>query len=260
MHTERKVAVVILAAGKGTRMRSLFLPKPLISFGGRPLITWILDAVVQADLGVDPHIMVGHMGEQIVDELGPYFDYIYQKEQLGTGHAVREALQQLPSCDDILVLNGDHPLVTGRTIASLFRVHQATGYPMTLATVTVTDFLGWRSTFRDFGRVLRDGDGQIEGIVEARHATHEQRAIAEVNPGYYCFSRTWLESVIPYLTPNPANGEYYLTDLVALAAYDNKAVGSYRIDDPREGLGINSPEQLREIERVFEIHSFEPRF
>ncbi len=238
------IDVVILAAGKGTRMVS-DLPKPLHLLLGRPLITYVVNTA--APLAEKPPVIViGHGGEKIKDTLGDQLRYAVQDELLGTGHAVQQAEKILGGKSDlILVLYGDMPLVTTQTLESLIQTQKSNSGPLTLLTLM-------EDNPRGFGRISRDSSGKIKKIVEEADANPEQMEIKELNAGMYCFKSDWLWTSLKKLTPS-ASGEYYLTDLVELAASEGHQVSSVQIKDPDELIGINTRIHLAETGRILRL-------
>lgn len=214
------VAAVILAAGQGTRMKS-DLPKVLHSLAGLPMIEWCVRACEGATRsgGADnrPTVVVGYGRAQVESALGDRCRYAVQAEQLGTGHAVQQALPHVPAdADALLVTYGDMPLLTTTTLKSLVAAFAAQRPAIAMLSVTRDDPQG-------FGRLVRGPDGAVRAIVEEADCTPEQRAIRELNPGIYCFDAAWLAAALPRIQPS-AKGEYYLTDTVALAVADARSV------------------------------------
>ncbi|MBM4429133.1 MAG: UDP-N-acetylglucosamine diphosphorylase/glucosamine-1-phosphate N-acetyltransferase [Chloroflexi bacterium] len=236
-----KLAVVVLAAGQGTRMRSS-LPKVLHSIAGRPMIEYILDAVAQVTED-RPVLVIGHGADLIRQTVGDTVTYVLQEEQLGTGHAVLQARDRLQGgADDVLVLYGDMPLLSPLTVQSLVQAHHGHAGPITMLTCVHEEPMG-------FGRILRDEHGRILTIVEERQATPQQLAIRELNPGVYCFRAVWLWEHLPRLPLSP-KGEYYLTDLVHMAVAEGLAVETILVKDPLETLGVNDRMHLARVEGV----------
>jgi bifunctional UDP-N-acetylglucosamine pyrophosphorylase / glucosamine-1-phosphate N-acetyltransferase len=233
------VAAVILAAGQGTRMRSQ-VPKVLHPLAGQPMLTHVLDAA--AAVGVhDVIVVLGRAVAEFRAALGERVGYADQHEPLGTGHAVLQACPALPaSVQRVLVLYGDTPLLTADTLRALLQA--GTAAPIALLTMQVPDPLG-------YGRVLRDDAGRVVALVEEREATPAQRAIQEVNAGAYIFDAPWLRARLPSLEP-ARSGEYYLTDLVRMAATEGLTVVGVQLADATEGLGVNDRLQLAEAEAV----------
>jgi bifunctional UDP-N-acetylglucosamine pyrophosphorylase/glucosamine-1-phosphate N-acetyltransferase len=262
---KRSLGVVILAAGKGTRMRSR-LPKVAHQVAGRAMIEHVLRAAADALTTIEGSsadaegdstsgqtayaIVVGHEREQVREAVhfnpptgAPH--WILQEPQLGTGDAVRAAQQRLTSLSTppttILVLYGDTPLVRAETLRALLAEHER-------ADATLTFLSGIADRPTDYGRVIRDEQGRIAGIVEARHATPEQLALPEVNSGIYCFTADWLWSRLDRLEAHE-NGEYYLTDLIAVAVQEGAPLATVSGSVEETG-GVNDRVQLAEAARV----------
>lgn len=235
--------LIILAGGKGTRMNS-DLPKVLTPVGGTPIIRRLLDAV--RPVFDRPAIVVGYRAEEIEAVLGDRYAYVRQAEQLGTGHAVACAKERLAGegYRNIVVVPGDHPFIGASTLERLLDTHGRSGARVTLATVSVPDFSGDFASFYNFGRIVRDQAGFVARIVEQKDASEEELSIREVNTGYYCFDATWLWENIDRLGDANAAHEYYLTDMVGLAHTQGMRVAAWTIENPYEGLGVNTPEQL----------------
>jgi bifunctional UDP-N-acetylglucosamine pyrophosphorylase / glucosamine-1-phosphate N-acetyltransferase len=239
MESLMNLAVVILAAGQGTRMKSS-QPKVLHRLGGQLLIEYAL-AAARALTDQPPVLVIGHGAEAIRAALGERATYVTQAEQLGTGHAVQQAAPALDGrCDHVLVTYGDMPLLRPDTLRALVeRQAQNTG-PLTMLTVI-------SAGLRDFGRVVRSPEGRVHAVVEDAQATPEQKRITELNAGAYCFKADWLWGALPRLPLSP-KGEYYLTDLVHLAVADGGHVAALTIEDQTEVIGINTRAQLAEAE------------
>lgn len=237
----RKLAVVILAAGQGTRMKSR-LPKVLHTIVGRPMIKYVLAAV--AGVCEDrPVLVVGHGADVVRQALGDAVTYVVQEPQLGTGHAVLQAREVLHGqAEAVLVLYGDMPLLSSATLRSLIHAHESNAAPITMLTCIYDDSMG-------FGRILRDPTGRVVGIVEEALATPEQLAIKELNCGIYCFDAAWLWEHLPRLPLSP-KGEYYLTDLVGMAVAEGRPVEAVIVKDALETLGVNDRVHLARVEGV----------
>ncbi|HJV33317.1 MAG TPA: NTP transferase domain-containing protein, partial [Patescibacteria group bacterium] len=170
--------IVILAAGKGKRMGPSDRPKVLHTILGKPMLAYVLDAVVDSGVDAKPVIVVGHMAEHVRAVCGAACDYATQPELRGTGDAVMRARPMLEGgAENVMVLVGDQPFVTSRTIRRVADAHASSGATLTLGTVTVPDFEGWRAPFADFGRVVRDASGGVSRIVEVKDATPEILAL-----------------------------------------------------------------------------------
>ena len=233
--------VIILAAGKGTRMRSN-LPKVLQPLAGRPLLGHVIDTAkkLQAD-----HIITiyGHGGALVQNAFAhEQVQWVEQAEQLGTGHAVKVTLPVLPREGVSLILSGDVPCITEQTLQKLLDVSRET--QIGLVTLTLADATG-------YGRIVRE-NGKIQAIVEHKDASEAQRQIQEINTGIYCVSNAKLHEWLPKLSNNNAQGEYYLTDIVAMAIADGLEVASVEPELAFEVEGVNDRVQLAALEREFQ--------
>ncbi|MEW6314209.1 MAG: bifunctional UDP-N-acetylglucosamine diphosphorylase/glucosamine-1-phosphate N-acetyltransferase GlmU [Pseudomonadota bacterium] len=233
--------VVILAAGKGTRMHS-DLPKVLHSLAGRPL----LQHVVEAARALQPAricVVYGHGGEAVPQALAaPDLVFVKQEPQLGTGHALMQALPHLGDDGVTLVLYGDVPLTRAATLQHLLKID---GGCMALLTVMLDDPAG-------YGRIVRDGKGRVARIVEHKDATEAERAIREINTGIMTLSTHHLHGWLERLENRNAQGEYYLTDVIAMAVADGVEVVTVHPEHAWETLGVNSKAQLAELERLYQ--------
>jgi bifunctional UDP-N-acetylglucosamine pyrophosphorylase/glucosamine-1-phosphate N-acetyltransferase len=241
-----KIASVVLAAGQGVRMKTQ-LPKVLHPLVGKPMVLYVLDTM--RALECEPTILViGHGAAQVRATLSnlpmPHLQFVEQREQLGTGHAVLQARAALQGkADAVLVCYADMPLVRAETLQQLVQRHAATDATITMLTLIADDSMA-------FGRIVRDAEQRVVGIVEERDATPEQLAIRELNGGIYCFDAEWLWEHLTQLQPNVRNGEYYLTDLVELAARTSRRIEAIVSRDANEMLGINTRVQLAQAERL----------
>ena len=232
--------VVILAAGLGKRMRSS-LPKVLHPLAGQPLLAHVLDAARQ--IGAARRVVVfGHGGEQVQTALaGHDCLWVEQPEQQGTGHAVIQAMPSMADLDRVLVLYGDVPLITPETLSRLLAVSADTS--LGLLTAELSDSTG-------YGRILRDADGRVIRIVEEKDATPAERAIREINTGFLVADRARLDNWLGRIGNDNAQGEYYLTDVIALAARDGVLIASTQPTTLAEVTGVNDRVQLAELERI----------
>jgi bifunctional UDP-N-acetylglucosamine pyrophosphorylase/glucosamine-1-phosphate N-acetyltransferase len=234
-------AAVILAAGKGMRMKSS-TPKVLHRLAGREMIHYVIDATKQAQ----PKrlvLVVSHESRRVRELLGDSAEYVEQEEQLGTAHALLQARGKLEGqIDNVLVLNGDVPLISGETLKEIMRHHSATHAAVTILTSRSGDQEG-------LGRVIRDDSGQVTGIIEEVEADSVQKEIVETNSGVYCFRSEWLWPHLAEL-PRSKSGEFYLTDLIGLAASSGERAESVTAQDPVEALGINNRIHLAQAEAV----------
>ena len=234
-------ASIVLAAGKGTRMRSK-LPKVLHRLAGKPMVWHALEAV-KGLTDLSPVLVVGYKAEEIREAMGTTCQYVLQREQLGTGHAVGCVRPMLEDkADTVLVTFGDMPLLRKESLEQLIAMHRQANSP-----VTMTSFIGEEA--RGFGRVVRNEKGEVIAIVEQVDATPEQLAIREYNVSAYCFKADWLWTALEKIPVSP-KGEYYLTDVVGLAVAEGFAVQSLVLDDPAEAIGINSRVHLATAEKI----------
>lgn len=250
---KNKIDTLILAAGKGTRMKS-DLPKVLTPVAGEPIIIRLINSI--KEISPKPILVVGHMGEMVIAAVGNSARFVFQKEQKGTGHAVKEALEQLDAdgeevAESLIVMPGDHPLVKAETFRKLAEDHEKSGSVLTFATLTVPNYEGDFSVFNHYGRVLRDENGTVLGIKEFKDGTEAERNIKEVNPSYYCFDTAWLKNAIKRLRDGNVSHEFYLTDVVEIAVKEGKIIHTIPLSDFSEAMGINTPEQKNFIESSF---------
>jgi bifunctional UDP-N-acetylglucosamine pyrophosphorylase/glucosamine-1-phosphate N-acetyltransferase len=236
---------MVLAAGKGTRMRSE-RPKVLHEVLGKPMIVRLLESLWKIER-LQLVIVLGHEHRAVARTVSRAFPrrrprIVLQREQRGTGHAVATALAELPRGPRrVAVVNGDLPLLSGSTLEGVVEAHGAARAAVTVGTMEMADPTG-------YGRILRDGEGRVTEVVEQSDCTPRQRRIREVNAGLYCFSRAFLERAVPLLSSANAQGELYLTDLVALAAREGSAVAGVPVP-PEELTGINDRAELARVER-----------
>jgi len=247
--SERSLSAIILAAGQGTRMRSS-RPKPLHMLCGRPLVRYVLDAAAGCETG-RAVVVVGFGSDLVVKTLGEDpgpvpLEFVEQRVQNGTGDAVAVGLTGLPDDDldgfdaddgDVIVLPGDTPLIRPGTLAALVAEHRLSGAACTLLTARMDDPRG-------YGRVVRDKDGRVRRIVEDRDADETELGIDEVNTSIYVFRRSLLAPALRRITPDNAQGELYVTDVVGVLAEAGHPVVSLVADDAGETQGVNDRAQL----------------
>lgn len=233
--------VLILAAGAGTRMKSS-LPKVLQKIAGKPMLGHVIDTS-RALGAAGIHVVYGHEGEQVLKAFEGHDDlqWIEQKERLGTGHAVQQAMPQIPDDARVLVLYGDVPLITVGALQEL--MHNERDFA-----VLVTDL----ANPTGYGRVVRNEEGQVSAIVEQKDADKDTLEIRTVNTGILVADASDLKRWLANLTNNNAQGEYYLTDIFAAANNEFKAAGITHVDDPIEVEGANDPWQLAQLERAYQ--------
>lgn len=233
---------LVLAAGEGTRMKSN-IPKVLHLLKGKPLIEWVLDSIDKA--GFDRTIIIiGHGGEKVRDAVkGRGVEFVWQREQNGTGHAVLQAAPLLKGVNGtVVVLSGDVPLVRPSTLLDLIRSHEESAAASTVVTAEFKDPFG-------YGRIVRGNGGGVERIVEHKDADESELQIREINSGTYCFAVKELFEVLPALSNDNASGEYYLTDVIGRFRENSLPVAPYVVTDVWEIFGINTLEHLSLAER-----------
>ena len=247
-----KIQIIILAGGKGTRMKSEE-PKALTLFKGKPFLKHILETIQTLDLALKPIIVVGYKKERIFEVMGKDNNYVTQEEQLGTGHAVLVAREQANkiSHEMILILSSDQPLVSKQTIEKIISTHLEKQPTITLGTAIVPDYEGWREgLYSNFGRIIRDTNGKIEKLVEFKNANDQEKKIKEVNPAIYLFDAKWLWNNIDKMEIDPTRNEYKLTDMIHIAFSQNKEIEGVPIINLIESLQPNSKEELEILEKI----------
>ncbi|MGB0131884.1 sugar phosphate nucleotidyltransferase [Chlorobium sp.] len=241
------LAILIMAAGKGTRMKS-DLPKVLHQANGKPVIEHVLDTAGR--LNPDKTVLiVGHQAELVSEATRSYpVTPVVQEPQLGTGHAVMQAEAPLRSFSgEVLVLSGDAPLVRSRTLEELLAFHRREKASATVLTAELDDPTG-------YGRIVRDRlSGDVLRIVEQKDASPEERLVRETNSGIYVFDSKVLFEALGELRTDNAQQEYYLTDVFGICFGKGEKVSAWRVEDADEIRGINTPEQLREAEELLKL-------
>ncbi len=239
------LAVVILAAGKGTRMKSPW-PKVLHLLAGEPLIVHVLETALKLS-PARVLVVLGHKAHLVREVLKNYaVDFVFQKEQLGTGHAVLVTAPYLKDFSgEVMVLCGDVPLLTAQTLKELVTFHRKERAMVTLLTAELEDPTG-------YGRIVRAKNGVVERIVEEKDASPEEKRIKEINAGTYLFDKDFLFEALSQIRPQNVQGEYYLTDAVALAQEAGKKVSAFKVSNNEEILGVNSQFELARAEAIFQ--------
>ncbi|MCP4632248.1 MAG: NTP transferase domain-containing protein [candidate division Zixibacteria bacterium] len=240
---DMKKAAIILAAGQGKRMKS-DLPKVLHEIDGKPMVEYVIDSSRNA--GFDKIVVVvGHKHEMVIEKLNDLdIGFAVQYEQLGTGHAVKCAQAHFQDFEGIvLVLAGDMPLISTATIEKLVGFHKKTEAVATVLSVNLPDPAG-------YGRIVRDENGNFINITEHREADAKTLKVNEVNTGVICFNAGELFEVLDKISCNNDQGEYYLTDAIGIFSKVGKKVAAIVAEDHREGMGINSIQQLKEVEKI----------
>ncbi|ANT64195.1 sugar phosphate nucleotidyltransferase [Prosthecochloris sp. CIB 2401] len=240
-----QLAIIIMAAGKGTRMKS-DLPKVLHQANGKPIVSY----VIEKSLALQPErtiLIIGHKGEMVRTATQHYsgIEWALQEPQLGTGHAVMQAEPALEGFrGDILILSGDAPLITETTIANLQQHHHTRSAAATVLTADMDDPTG-------YGRIIRNAEsGDVEKIVEQKDASPEEQKVQEINSGVYMFNAEKLFGALKRITNTNAQQEYYLTDVFGIFFNDGERISAYKTPHGDEIRGINTPDQLREAEEL----------
>jgi UDP-N-acetylglucosamine diphosphorylase/glucosamine-1-phosphate N-acetyltransferase len=242
----RQLAVVILAAGKGTRMKNPDIAKVMYPIEGKPMVAYVVE--LAAKIGAGRILLVVGWRKETVTEYfagGPAsITFVAQDDQLGTGHAVQQTESALAEFSgDVLVLSGDVPLLTEKTLRALLGYHRTTGAAATILTAEVEDASG-------YGRVVRNKDESVRRIVEDKDATSLEKKITEINSGIYVFEKEKLFEAISAVTPDNAQGEYYLTDVFEILSKKGWRISAVKCLDPAEVAGINDLAQLESARGV----------
>lgn len=236
-----KLKAIILAAGEGTRMKSK-LPKVLHKVCGQNMLKHVIDAVNSSD-AEECIVVIGHKAEKVKESLSTEIKTVFQEKQLGTGHAVMMAYDNIEG-GTVLVLCGDAPLITEETLKAMVDYHQKGNFKATVLTADLPNPKG-------YGRIIRDaGNSQLQKIVEEKDAVEEEKAITEINSGAYCFDGEILKDVLPKLRNDNIQKEYYLTDVLPIISNMGFKVGIYKTQDHEEIMAVNSREQLAEVEAI----------
>ena len=241
----KKTAAIILAAGKGTRMKS-DKPKVIFELAGKPMINRVVETAnkINSDLIA---IVVGYKKEQVIDVVpkNENIKFIEQVQQNGTGHAVMVTEEIFKDFDgDVFILCGDVPLLRYKTLENIQEHHREQNASCTVLTAFMDDALR-------YGRIVRNPDGNVQRIVEFKDATEEEKKIKEINTGIYCFDAKDLFLTLQNINNNNNQNEYYLTDTLEILNNENKLVTSVILDDMVEASGVNSKEQLTDLETEF---------
>lgn len=237
---------IILAAGKGTRMKS-DMPKVLHTIFDKTLVGYVIDAVNNTGLADENFVIVGHQAERVEEYINKNYDNakcVLQSPQLGTGHAVSMALPYLKDFDgEVIILCGDTPLITSETIKEFVEYHRENKSDLTVMSAIFENPT-------NYGRIIRNQDGSLNSIVEEKDATPEQKAVKEINAGIYCINWAKIKPAFNELTSNNAQGEYYLTDIIKWGNEKNLSVNAYTLKNNEEIFGINSKAHLAEATKM----------
>ncbi len=235
-----KLKAIILAGGASTRMKSK-LPKVLHKVCGETMIKHVIDAANNSKIE-ECIVVVGHKAEKVKESLPSQIKTVYQEEQLGTGHALMMAYDNIQE-GTVLVLCGDGPLITEETLNSMMEYHKKGNFK---ATVLTTDL----PNPKDYGRIVRNSEGLLEKIVEEKDTTDEEKSIREINSGIYCFDGKALKEALPKLQNHNVQKEYYLTDALSIIGHMGFKIGAYKTQNHEEIMAVNSREQLAEVEAI----------
>ena len=243
------IAIVILAAGDGKRMKST-LPKMMHELGQKPLVEHVVAHAEESSCCEKPLVIVSPKHTLVQEHLGKRADYVVQPEQLGTGHAASMAEAVLKDrASHVVFLNGDMPNVSAESIKRLISRHVERNNTITMMTVTVPHFQDEYQSFAGFGRIVRGSNGHIVRIVEKKDASDSELEITELNPSVWCFEASWLWKSLKNLKNENSQKEYYLTDLISMAIDEGMKISSISIE-PKEAIGVNTAEDLEVAKRL----------
>lgn len=241
--------IIILAGGKGTRMESDD-PKALALLKGEPFLVHVLSTIEKISVQNKPIVVVGYKADMVKEIIGERCTYVVQEKQLGTGHAVLSTKDVVPQeIKTIFISYTDHPLIQKETIQNIIQKRIDTNATLVMGTTVVEKNSPWKESFEKFGRIKRNPDGSLLGIVEYKDATEEEKNINEVNPAYFSFEASWMWEHLAMLDNNNTQAEYYLTDLVAMAFAEKKHIETVSVLE-KEALGANSKKELELLESL----------
>jgi bifunctional UDP-N-acetylglucosamine pyrophosphorylase/glucosamine-1-phosphate N-acetyltransferase len=248
MINNKKVFAIIMAAGKGTRIGAVDKPKVMFEVADKPIIGWAIEPFQELKKeGLIDRIItvIGFHGNRVIDYLGEKSEYVWQKEQLGTGHAVRQAENLIADEDGItLIVNGDHALYSAQTFRKMIQTVAEKNLTLAFAVVNTPNRFG------SYGRITRDSAGRVLGVVEVPEATEEQLKIPERSPSVFAVDNRWLFSALKRIPLSAVKKEYYVNTIVELAIQEGKKVETVEIEDEDEALGINTNDDREETERI----------
>ncbi len=244
------LSIIVLAAGQGTRMNADH-PKVLIKLNSQTLIQNLLENIKQAGYSDSVSIVVGFQGQEVINLLGSKYNYVWQKEQLGTGHAVQQCQKFLQGkFKDHLILYGDVPFISAQTIQKIINLHQQEESALSMLTFKISNFKDNYQSYYHFGRIIRDQQEEVIKIVEFKDASEEEKKIRELNPAIYCVQDQWLWENLKKLNKQNQQAEYYLTDLIKLASEQGLKINSLVIEDGFEFMGVNTLEDLELAQKI----------
>lgn len=236
-------STIILAAGKGTRMKS-DLPKVLHEINGKPLVQYVVESANMAGSSKN-YIIVGYKKELVIEKISDSNSkFVVQEEQFGTGHAVMMAEEQLKNYDGaVIILSGDVPMITSKTVKNIVAFYYKSGYDAVVATVELENP-------GTYGRVLKNSDGSFVAIREARDATERELQVKEINTGIYCFNCKKLFEALKEIKPANNQKEYYLTDTIEILISKGCKTGVFKMENQVEAVGVNTIDELKELENT----------
>jgi len=232
---------IILAAGAGTRMKSK-LPKVLHKVCGDTMLNHVINSAFEAEVN-ECIVIVGHGAEEVKKSLDPEIKTVLQAEQLGTGHALKMAFDEINDEGTVLILCGDGPLVTEETLKGLIDFHKKSNSKATVMSTDLDNPFG-------YGRIIRTESNELSKIVEEKDANKEEKLVVEINSGTYCFDASALKKALPLLKNDNSQKEFYLTDTLSILKEAGDKVGVYKIDDYEDIMAVNSRSQLAEVEAI----------
>lgn len=235
---------IILAAGKGTRMRSA-LPKPLVPLMGKPIVSYIIESFKKAGIN-EVSLIVGHGAEEVKEKIGSGVQYFYQAEQKGTAHAVKQVPESILGNTNVFVFVGDSPLISADTIKKLETHHAQTGASCTFLTALFPINL-------PYARVLRNDKGELIACIEEKNATAEQLKVRELLSSHFIFKGEDLVNYLNEIKPDTGNGELYLTDIIGIMLAKGLKVETLQIDNYKELVGLNTPEEVAWAETALKL-------
>ena len=247
-----KIQVLILAAGKGTRLNAKNIPKVLYPISDKPILSYCLENLQKTGFK-KPIVVIGFKGNLIEEKFGDRATYVWQKKQLGTGHAVMVAKKSLKDYENVLILLGDMPFWKPETLQKIIDLHQKSGATLSLISVIFEDPM-----FLQYGRIVRDKNNHLVKILEQKEATEKEKKIKECNPSCYVVRTDWLFKNLPKISAKggsasggkKSSGEYYLTDILELAISQKEKISILPIKDWQQAIGINTKEHLDLAEKL----------
>jgi bifunctional UDP-N-acetylglucosamine pyrophosphorylase/glucosamine-1-phosphate N-acetyltransferase len=243
MNNTHSLFIIVLAAGKGKRINAVDIPKPMFPIKGKPMLGYVAD-MLKTIKTERPIMVVGFQGQKVLDYLEDrdQFDFVWQKEQLGTGHAVMAAEELLKGKDGTtVVINGDNPFFKPETIERIKNQLEEKQAVMAISSVELDPSFS-------FGRIITNADGHVQEIIEVKNATPQQLEVRLMNAGLYAFNNDWLWRTIHEIQKDDLSQEFYITDLVAIAAQKGETVIAVPITHPNEAIGINTLDNLKAAE------------